>query len=110
MTKEAVKFDGDKPMMYLLPPKAQKAIAEVLTYGAKPPKYSEYNYKNGKGLDWDRPFSAMLRHLNSWNDGEDIDPESGYTHLAHAGCCIMMLLDLVESGIGKDTRFKKGSN
>jgi hypothetical protein len=103
--QEAVKLDQGKPKMYLLPPKALNGIAEALTYGAI--KYKDFNYKLGEGLDLDRPFSACIRHLNKWNDGEDIDGESGLSHLKHAGACIVMLLDLVESEIGKDTRFKK---
>ena len=103
--KEAVKYDKGKPRMDLLPPKALKGIAEIFTFGAS--KYEDFNYKNGDGLDWDRPYAALIRHMNAWNDGEDIDPESGKSHLYHAGCCIMMLIDLVDSGIGKDTRFKQ---
>jgi len=102
--KKAVKFDDDKTRMDLLPPKAQKGIAKVFTFGAK--KYNDYNYKNGEGLDWNRPYAACLRHLNAWQDGEDLDPETKQSHLYHAGCCIMMLIDLVDSGIGKDTRFE----
>ncbi len=101
---EAVKKDTDKTQMYLLPPKALEGIAKIMTYGAK--KYNPYNYKLGKGLNWDRLFSACMRHLNAWNSGEDMDPESGENHLFHAGCCIMMLIDLQENGIGRDTRFK----
>lgn len=106
LSKTAVKNDKDKPRMFLLPTKALVPIAEVMTYGAKPPKYNEFNYKENDGLDWDRMYSALMRHMAAWNDGEDDDPESGYSHLAHAGCCIMILLDLVNSNIGKDTRFK----
>jgi len=101
---EAVKNDRKKPKLALLPPKALDRIAQVFTYGES--KYHAYNYKTGNGLDWDRPLSACFRHLIAWNNGEDDDKESGYNHLWHAGCCIMMLIDLVESGIGKDTRFK----
>jgi len=101
--KKATKNDGGKTRMDLLPPKALEGIAKIFTFGAK--KYNDYNYKNGEGLDWDRPYAAMIRHLNAWNDGEDIDPESGQSHLYHAGCCIMMLIDLVDSHKGKDTRF-----
>lgn len=101
---EAVKSDKDKTRMDLLPPKALEGIAKIFTFGAK--KYNDYNYKNGKGLDWSRPYAAMIRHLNAWNDGEDNDPETGQSHLYHAGCCIMMLIDLVDSRKGKDTRFK----
>jgi len=99
----AIKKDDGKIKMHLLPPKALEGIAKIMTYGAK--KYNAYNYKQGKGLNWDRLLSACMRHLNAWNSGEDIDPESGENHLFHAGCCIMMLIDLQESGIGKDTRF-----
>ncbi len=101
---EAVKFDNGKVRMDLLPPAALRGIADVFTFGAN--KYADFNYKNGKGLDWDRPYAALARHMNAWNGGEDNDPETGKSHLYHAGCCIMMLIDLIDSGIGKDTRFK----
>ncbi len=101
---KAVKNDIDKTRMDLLPPQALEGIAKIFTFGAK--KYNDYNYKNGEGLDWNRPYAACLRHLNAWNEGEDNDKESGQSHLYHAGCCIMMLIDLVNNGIGKDTRFR----
>ncbi len=101
---DAVKYDDDKARMDLLPPKALEGIAQVFTYGAE--KYHDFNYKSGKGLARNRPYAACLRHLNAWNDGEDRDPESGMSHLYHAGCCIMMLIDLIDSDIGKDTRFE----
>jgi len=101
---DAVKFDNGKPRMDLLPPKALEGIAKIFTFGAK--KYHDFNYKTGKGLDLNRPLAACYRHLNAWNEGEENDPESGQSHLYHAGCCIMMLIDLVDSNIGRDTRFK----
>lgn len=100
----AVKKDDEKVKMHLLPPKALLGIAKIMTYGAL--KYNNFNYKLGKGLDWDRMLSACYRHLNAWNDGEDNDKESGESHLYHAGCCIMMLIDLVETKKGRDTRYK----
>jgi len=101
---DAVKYDDDKIRMDLLPPKALRGIAEIFTFGAK--KYHDFNYKTGQGLDWVRVYAAGMRHLNAWNDGEDIDPESNKSHLYHAGCCIMMLIDLIESNKGKDTRYE----
>ena len=103
--KEAIKKDAHKPMMNLLPSNALFGIAKVMTYGAT--KYNPFNYKNGKGLDWDRLYSACQRHLVAWNAGEDLDRESGESHLYHAGCCIMMLIDLIETKKGRDTRFKQ---
>jgi hypothetical protein len=35
----------------------------------------------------------MMRHLNAWRDGEDLDPESGISHLAHIACSCNILLD-----------------
>lgn len=101
---EAVKYDTVKPKLSLIPYHAMWGIGEALTYGAN--KYADFNYKKGGGLDWDRVFSANMRHLTQWNGGEDLDQESGLNHLKHAGACNVMLIDLIESKIGKDTRFK----
>lgn len=44
-----------------------------------------------------RPFrkrylGALLRHVTAWAEGERNDPESGKSHLAHAGCCLLFLM------------------
>lgn len=57
-----------------------------------------------KGMDWSRPFSALHRHLEAWWNGENHDPETGYSHLWHAGCCILFLIAYERRGIGKDDR------
>lgn len=101
---EAIKNDGDKPRLGLVPPRAVIEIGKAMTYGSK--KYDDYNYKKGAGLDWNRYYDALLRHLAAWLEGEEYDPESGLRHTSHAGACMSMLIDAVESGIGKDTRFK----
>src|SRR3990172_12466143 len=101
---EAIKYDQQKPKLGLIPPKAVFSTGRAMTYGEN--KYHAYNYKTGAGLDWDRVYSPLLRHLEAWLDGEDIDPESGLNHLDHVGACTVMLQDLVFSKIGKDTRFK----
>lgn len=63
-------------------------IAKVLDFGAK--KYDSWNWS--KGIAWSRVYGALLRHLFAWWRGEDRDPESGLSHLAHAGCCLVFLL------------------
>src|SRR5690349_19376477 len=89
------KYDGEKARMELLSVPALEAIAQVLTYGAK--KYStptdtgDHNWR--KGFAWSRLIGAALRHLFAWMRGENRDPESGLSHLAHAGCCVMFLLE-----------------
>jgi hypothetical protein len=89
-SKAGVKYDGDKTQFGLLPPNALEAIADILTFGAK--KYSPGNWKKLDNLE-DRYFDALMRHMWAIKKGEKIDPESGKSHYAHAGCCIMFLLE-----------------
>ena len=85
-----IKHDDDKVDMSLLSSTAITKIAEVLTFGKK--KYSAHNWRNG--LSHSRLMAASLRHLFAHLSGETIDPESGLSHLAHAACCVMMLIEL----------------
>lgn len=84
----AIKYDNGKIMVELLPSVALEEIAKVLTFGAK--KYSIDNWKNG--FKWSRLLGAAFRHLLAFMRGEDKDPETGLSHLAHLGCCVMFLL------------------
>lgn len=103
-TPQPIKYDKDKPKLGLFPPKAFIEIGKAMTFGSR--KYNSYNYKFGNGLDWDQYYNALLRHLMAWLDGEEFDKESGLRHTSHAGACLAMLIDAVESGIGRDTRFR----
>jgi hypothetical protein len=104
MQSEGVKFDGDKLRYDLLPPELLEETARVLTYGAV--KYSARNWE--KGMAWHRPFGALMRHMWAWWGGQDNDPETGYSHLAHAACCIAFLLTYERRKIGSDDRHKVG--
>lgn len=97
---EGRKDDHDKAPWHLLPPDALKQIVLVLQFGAD--KYGDRNWE--KGMNWSRPFSALMRHMWAWWRGEDRDPETGLSHLAHAGCCILFLLDYYGRAAGKDDR------
>lgn len=59
-----------------------------------------------KGMAWHRLFRATMSHLWSWflkrNDGKD--PETGKSHLWHAGCCILFLIAYELRNVGEDTR------
>ena len=103
LEREGVKYDAGKPMLGLFPFEALTEIGKVLTYGAK--KYEAHNWR--KGMAWSRYYDALLRHLNAWNSGEDIDPESGLMHLAHAGCCLVFLIASAVTGLGRDDRWRK---
>ena len=86
---EGRKDDQEKNRLELLPPRALERIGEVFTFGAK--KYDDRNWE--LGIKYSRVFGALLRHLWAWWRGEGLDPESGMSHLAHAGCCLLMLLE-----------------
>lgn len=94
-----VKFDGGKARMDLVPWDGLDEIAHVLTFGAD--KYADRNYR---GLHWSRIFAACMRHLTAWWLRRGSDPETGRSHLAHAGACVLMLLDNELGDYGEDDR------
>ena len=98
----ALKFDTDKLPLNLLSTEAMNQTAAVLKFGAI--KYAEHNWR--KGFQWSRPLAAAMRHITAFNDGEDTDPESGLSHLAHAACCIMFLLEFQKTHPELDDRYK----
>ena len=84
------KFDGNKLEYGLLPPLALEETVRVLTFGAQ--KYERDNWKKVPDSKR-RYYDALQRHLWAWKMGENIDPESGLHHLAHAMCCLMFLYE-----------------
>lgn len=99
------KHDGGKNRLDLIPVSTIIALGKVLTHGAG--KYGDRNWE--KGLDWNRPYGAALRHLTAWWDGEDLDKESGMSHLWHAACEISFLIEYEANQTGKDNRPKHDS-
>lgn len=86
------KNDSGKAQWSLLPWDAVREIVHVLTHGAK--EYAPGNWVHVPDAR-DRYFDALMRHLTTWYyDGEEIDPQFGLHHLAHAGCDLLFLLAL----------------
>lgn len=96
-------FESGKSRLDQLPPKATVKLGEVFGYGAK--KYGNWNWAEYAG-EWSdqQLIGSTLRHLMAYQAGEDIDPESGLTHLAHAAANAMMLLELKINNKGTDDR------
>lgn len=84
-----VKYDNAKPRISLIPAVALWEESKVLTFGAQ--KYESHNWR--KGIYYERLINAALRHLLSFSAGENLDPESGLHHLAHARCCLGFLME-----------------
>ena len=39
-------------------------------------------------------WACLMRHLVAWQSGQRVDPESGHSHLAHAVCRLIFLIEL----------------
>jgi hypothetical protein len=98
------KDDAAKNRLDLLPFAALEEVGKVLTHGAG--KYAPDNWR--KGMAWRRLIAAALRHIFAFARGEDRDPETGLSHLAHATCCLTFLLTYQLERLGQDDRAKEG--
>lgn len=78
--KQGIKYDQGKQRFDLIPFDLLLDEQKVWEYGAE--KYEPNNWR--KGMPMTQPLNAALRHLTSYLMGEDKDPESGVSHLAHA--------------------------
>lgn len=99
-SQEAVKYDGEKAEYHLIPLEVLPPVGRVLEYGAQ--KYGAHNWR--KGMKWSRLFNSTLRHLFAWWCGEETDPESGESHLAHVVINVMFLLSYKINQNGEDNR------
>ena len=94
------KDDCGKAPYHLIAPELLDGVAQILDVGAR--KYEPRNWE--AGMNWSRPFSALMRHMWAWWRGEGQDPETGMSHLWHAACCIMFLMAYEARKAGKDDR------
>lgn len=88
--KTAVRDDSNKTNWSLMPFEALEEINKVLEFGAT--KYSANNWQEGTGFKYSRVLNSLLRHVFAFMRGEDKDPESGLSHMAHAGCNVLFIL------------------
>jgi hypothetical protein len=99
---EGVKYDSGKTRYDLIPAYPLEQLAAVYTMGAK--KYADENWR--KGISWKRIFSSLNRHLWAFWRGEELDPESGLSHLAHVAWNAFTLLEYTRSRKEFDDRHK----
>lgn len=101
-----LKFDQGKAPMSLLDRPFLEGVARVLAFGAK--KYDREQWRGG--FNWTRLTDAALRHLLQFIDGEDLDSESGESHIFHAGCCLMFLARMIQDRPDLDDRWTRLEN
>jgi hypothetical protein len=85
------KFDQGKLDYTLLPWDALTEVVKVLQHGVD--KYARDNWLHVPNAI-ERYEAAGMRHRIARLQGEDMDPESGYSHLAHEACCLLFQLAL----------------
>lgn len=91
-----------KPALFsVIPTAALLHLGEVMKLGAN--KYGPFNWRDTP-VPAETYVDAIGRHLLSWQDGEDNDPESGMSHLAHIMASCAIIIDAQENGKLDDNR------
>ncbi len=98
MVPSGRKNDGGKlawDLLLRLP--SVQSVVRVLMHGAK--KYNESGEEENwrKVADAKRRYTnALFRHATAFLFGEAKDEETGESHLAHAVCCCLFLMELAK--------------
>jgi hypothetical protein len=79
-----------KPGLSKVPPLPLFAIGQVMADGAA--KYGPMNWRKDP-VSASTYYDAVMRHLMAWWDGQDLDPETAHSHLAHAAANLCILID-----------------
>ncbi len=88
-SKKGIKHDKGKREWSLLPLSIVGYIADVFTFGAK--EYSECGWQTVPNAK-KRYYDALMRHIEKYQNGERQDKKSKLPTLAHAACCIIILM------------------
>jgi len=91
----------DKPSTYTIPPIAILALGAAMKCGAD--KYGAFNWRT-TDVTASTFIDAINRHFLTWQTGENNDPESHISHLAHIMANCAILLDGMHAGGFVDDR------
>lgn len=95
-----------KPRLSLVPPSGLVYAALAMANGAD--KYGPYNWRDKKVQSMIY-LEACMRHILSYQDGEECAQDSGIPHLGHAIACLLILIDAKETDNMIDNRPKPGA-
>ena len=87
---------GNKPSYSAVPVPVLYELGAALSEGAR--KYGGYNWRVA-GVRASVYINATRRHLDSWWEGEDIDPDSGLSHITKAIASLTVLRDAMIQGM-----------
>jgi hypothetical protein len=71
-------------------------------YGRGAEKYAPRNWE--KGYDWSKSYAALCRHLFAFWGGEDLDEETGSSHMVAVMWHAAALLEFARTHPEKDDR------
>lgn len=91
------------PLLSCVPATALLVEGQVMALGAS--KYGPFNWRDNS-VAASVYIDAAMRHIMAWNSGQDMDPESGVSHLGHVRACMGILIDALETGNLIDDRPK----
>lgn len=100
------RIGATKPNLFLLPTTGILYGSLAMQDGAR--KYGPYNWREKK-VQASIYLAAAMRHILSWQDGEENAKDSGVHHLGHALACLAILLDAQKNDVLKDDRPIPGS-
>jgi hypothetical protein len=89
-----------KPGLSCIPCPPLFALGAAMAEGQK---YGRSNYRV-VGVRAGVYYDAAMRHIMTWWEGEDTDPDSGLPHLAKAMACLTILLDADANDMLNDDR------
>jgi hypothetical protein len=95
------KIGQAKPSLHHVPPRVLLEVAQAMMEGSK--KYGIYNYRKA-GVSFSTYYSSTFRHLIAWFEGEDIDPDSGLSHITKAISGLIVLRDSMLENNYQDDR------
>jgi hypothetical protein len=72
-------------------------------------KYGRHNYRKS-GVRSSVYYDATRRHLEAWWEGQDIDPESGLSHVTKAIASLFVLRDAMIRDMVEDDRPPKSKD
>jgi hypothetical protein len=93
-----------KPNISIVPPSPMWEVCVALTEGAL--KYGPWNWRKQK-ISETIYVDAAIRHCTQYLAGEDVDPESGLSHITKAIAGLIILRDAQIHGCSVDNRHEQ---
>lgn len=93
-----------KVSLSVVPANVLMEVAVAMTEGSL--KYGRHNYRTDGALA-SVYYDATMRHLMAWWEGENIDLDSGLSHITKAISSLVVLRDAMSRGVLTDDRPKE---